>query len=157
MSELREVLAQIDREIECVRRGFSGLAAGSARHDFIQARLENISLTYDQLHPLVGQEQAAQVMSKAMDSMKDIVEEVKQMEEEQTRPLPVVLFSLQLVMEAYRLNSVSVARAANLPSMTLWRAMRGLPITPTHAEALVNVILRMTGIDLTGKIPTIEH
>jgi hypothetical protein len=89
--------------------------------------------------------------------MKDVVDEVKQMEEEKTQSLPVVAFSLQLVIEMYHLNAAAIARQARVPAMTLWRAMRGLPISPMHAEAIVNAILRATGINLSGKIPTVEH
>jgi hypothetical protein len=43
-SEVARLLQQIDQECEAARPGLSGLALGTARHDFITTRLERIVL-----------------------------------------------------------------------------------------------------------------
>ena len=53
-SEVARLLAQIDAEYEAAERGLTGLALGTARHDFITARLEQISHTCTRLQALVG-------------------------------------------------------------------------------------------------------
>src|SRR5579875_1107418 len=41
-SEVARIRQQIEEELEAMQLGFSGLAAGSARHDFIRARMEQV-------------------------------------------------------------------------------------------------------------------
>jgi hypothetical protein len=157
MSELQNILRHIDLEVESMQRGLHGLAAGSARHDFIQARLENMSRAYEKLVPIVGSDNACGVLSHTMERMHEEVQQMEVCEMQRTQRLPAVHFSLKYVMEAFQLNTAIITREAGVPGMTLWRAMRGLPVTPAHAQAIVHVILRATGLNLTGTIPTVEH
>jgi hypothetical protein len=53
-SEVAQLLAQISAEYEAAQRGFSGLALGTARHDFITTRMENMERIHSQLHSIVG-------------------------------------------------------------------------------------------------------
>lgn len=41
-SEVARILARIAQEYEVMQRGLSGFALGSARHAFIQTRMENM-------------------------------------------------------------------------------------------------------------------
>ena len=53
-SEVARLLSQISSEYEAAQRGMSGLAYGSARHDFITARMENMGQIHTQLQAIVG-------------------------------------------------------------------------------------------------------
>ena len=53
-SEVARLLAQISAEYEAAERGFRGLALGTARHDFITARMECICQLHTELRALVG-------------------------------------------------------------------------------------------------------
>lgn len=53
-SEVARLLSQISEEYEAAQRGFSGLSYGTAQHDFITARMENIGQLHTQLQGLVG-------------------------------------------------------------------------------------------------------
>ena len=53
-SEVARLLEQISAEYEAAQRGLSGLAYGTARHEFITARMENMGRIHDQLQTLVG-------------------------------------------------------------------------------------------------------
>jgi hypothetical protein len=41
-SEVARLLGQIEQEYQASKRGLEGLASGTARHDFISIRTENI-------------------------------------------------------------------------------------------------------------------
>ncbi|MBV9227996.1 MAG: hypothetical protein JOZ18_01690 [Chloroflexi bacterium] len=60
-SEVARLLSQISAEYEAAKRGLMGLSSGSARHDFITARTENISNCYLQLRSLVGDDATAEL------------------------------------------------------------------------------------------------
>jgi len=61
-SEVARLLQQIDQECEAAQRGLSGLALGTARHDFITTRLERIVACQEQLATHVGEEEAARLL-----------------------------------------------------------------------------------------------
>jgi hypothetical protein len=63
MSEISRLRQQIDQEYEAARQGLSAFASGTARHDFIQARTENIGKCHEQLVKLVGPEQAISIIA----------------------------------------------------------------------------------------------
>jgi ABC-type Fe2+-enterobactin transport system substrate-binding protein len=54
-SEVARLLAQIGVEYEAEERGLKGLAAGTARHEFINHRMERIRELHASLHSLVGE------------------------------------------------------------------------------------------------------
>ncbi|GCE14573.1 hypothetical protein [Tengunoibacter tsumagoiensis] len=57
-SEVAQFRQQIEIELTAMRRGLYGVAAGTARHAFIHARMENIGLCQDQLAHTVGDAEA---------------------------------------------------------------------------------------------------
>jgi hypothetical protein len=54
-SEVARLLAQIGAEYEAAERGLKGLAAGTARHEFINHKMERIGELHASLHSLVGE------------------------------------------------------------------------------------------------------
>jgi hypothetical protein len=61
-SEVAQLLQQISLEYEAAERGLTGLSAGSTKHSFITARLEQIGVYHEQLVSLVGEVQATQLV-----------------------------------------------------------------------------------------------
>ena len=61
-SEVAQLLQQINLEYEAATRGLTGSSAGSAKHSFITARLEQIGVYHEQLASLVGEVQATQLV-----------------------------------------------------------------------------------------------
>ena len=61
-SELAQLLQQISLEYEAATRGLTGLSAGSAKHSFITARLEQIGVYHERLVSMVGEVQATQLV-----------------------------------------------------------------------------------------------
>jgi hypothetical protein len=57
-SETQQLRAQIEQELISMRQGLNGLAAGTARHQFIEARMRRVSTYEKQLATHVGGEQA---------------------------------------------------------------------------------------------------
>ena len=57
-SEVARIRRQIQVEYEAAKQGLSGFASGTARHDFIAARTENIGKQHEKLVKLLGPEQA---------------------------------------------------------------------------------------------------
>lgn len=65
-SEIAQIRAQIQAEYEAAEQGLSGLSSGTARHDFISARTENIGKCHDQLVKLLGPEQAISIIANTI-------------------------------------------------------------------------------------------
>ena len=65
-SEIAQIRAQIQAEYEAAEQGLSGLSSGTARHDFISARTENIGKCHDQLVQLLGPEQAISIIANTI-------------------------------------------------------------------------------------------
>ncbi|MFL5706371.1 MAG: hypothetical protein ACJ8AG_26645 [Ktedonobacteraceae bacterium] len=61
-SELRRLLRQIDVEYEAAYSGMRAFASGTARHDFINAKMLNIDTCRIELTALVGEEEALRLM-----------------------------------------------------------------------------------------------
>ena len=57
-SDVARILQQIEQEYQASKLGLEGLASGTARHDFISKKTENIGKHHDLLVDLVGSEQA---------------------------------------------------------------------------------------------------
>ncbi len=57
-----QLLQQINLKYEAATRGLTGSSAGSAKHSFITARLEQIGVYHEQLASLVGEVQATQLV-----------------------------------------------------------------------------------------------
>ena len=65
-SEVAIILHQIEQEYESSKRGLEGLASGTARHDFIQAKTEAIANCHMQLTKLVGPEQSIALIAETI-------------------------------------------------------------------------------------------
>jgi len=61
-SEVARLQRQIELELEAVQRGMYGLAAGTARHDFIQKRMDRVGMYHGKLVQKVGEEVANQMV-----------------------------------------------------------------------------------------------
>jgi hypothetical protein len=61
-SEVARIRQQISEELEAMQRGFSGFAAGMARHDFIHARMEQIGNHQEELAGYVGEQDAVDMV-----------------------------------------------------------------------------------------------
>lgn len=61
-SEVARLRTQIELELEAINRGMNGLAVGSARHDFIHARMQSIGTYQNTLACEIGEEAATQVI-----------------------------------------------------------------------------------------------
>jgi hypothetical protein len=57
-SEIARLRQQIEVQLVAMRRGLSGLAAGSARHSFISARMERIGMYQESLEEQLGENAA---------------------------------------------------------------------------------------------------
>jgi hypothetical protein len=70
-SELQRLLAQIELEYQAAQLGLSGLAQGTAQHDFINARIENMENARQELEKLVGPEKATELVVERMKEQGD--------------------------------------------------------------------------------------
>src|SRR5919206_166496 len=53
-SEVARLLSQISAEYEAAQRGLCGLSCGTAQHEFITKRMENMGQLHNELQSLVG-------------------------------------------------------------------------------------------------------
>jgi hypothetical protein len=61
-SEVAQLRQRIELELEAMRSGLSGFAAGTTRHAFIHARMEHIGTCQDLLADLLGEAAAHHVV-----------------------------------------------------------------------------------------------
>ena len=61
-SEVARLRERIERELEAMQRGLHGLAQGTARHDFILARLDRVGTFQDKLADQIGYPAATEVV-----------------------------------------------------------------------------------------------
>lgn len=64
-SEVARILEQISLEYEAAQRGMYGFAYGSAKHEFITARMENMGNLHSKLQEIVG-ESAIEMVADAL-------------------------------------------------------------------------------------------
>ncbi len=67
-SEVALLLSQISAEYEAAERGLTGLSLGTARHDFITARIEQMGKLHTELRELVGDD-AMKLVAQQLDSI----------------------------------------------------------------------------------------
>lgn len=71
-SEIAQIRQRIEEELEAMRLGMNGIAAGTARHAFIHARMEHIGACQERLADHIGQSAAQNLVChlyvKAMES-----------------------------------------------------------------------------------------
>ncbi len=53
-SEVASLLSRITAEYEAAQRGLSGIAYGTAQHEFISARMESMGRLHSELQTIVG-------------------------------------------------------------------------------------------------------
>jgi hypothetical protein len=66
-SDVARVLTQIGNEYESAQNALYGFANGTARHEFITARMENMGHLHTQLQGLVGDDQAMALIADQLD------------------------------------------------------------------------------------------
>lgn len=64
-SEVQQLRQRIEAELISMHLGLHGLATGTVRHQFIQAKMHQLSMYEDQLATHVGKEQAIQFSCQA--------------------------------------------------------------------------------------------
>jgi hypothetical protein len=64
-SEVAQLRANIEQELTAMRLGLSGLAAGTTRHQFIEAKMHRLGVYEDQLAKQIGKEQAVSFSCQA--------------------------------------------------------------------------------------------
>jgi hypothetical protein len=65
-SEIAKILHTIGQEYEASKSGMEGLSSGSARHDFISKRSENIAKQHETLSQIVGPEKAIALIANTI-------------------------------------------------------------------------------------------
>ncbi len=66
-SEVARLMQQIELEYEAAQRGMYGFAAGTAKHEFITARMENMGRCHEKLITLVGEREATRALAGALE------------------------------------------------------------------------------------------
>lgn len=67
ISEVARLRAQIEQEYAAGMWALSGLASGTARHDFINARLEHMERSHARLSELIGEERATAILCEVFE------------------------------------------------------------------------------------------
>jgi hypothetical protein len=70
-SEVASLMRQIEQEYEAGQQAMYGLALGTARHDFITQRMENMAQRIEELRTVVGEAVAMQMMIAWQDRLAD--------------------------------------------------------------------------------------
>ncbi|HLI71830.1 MAG TPA: hypothetical protein VKV19_18905 [Ktedonobacteraceae bacterium] len=70
-SEVAQILAQIQAEYESAVIGLSGLASGTASHEFITARMERMGQLHKKLFHLVGENDAIALVADTLKNCPD--------------------------------------------------------------------------------------
>ena len=71
-SEVARLLESIQREYEAAEQGLSGLAQGTARHQFINTKMERVHQTHEQLEALVGPDEARTLIAHTIWTREDM-------------------------------------------------------------------------------------
>ncbi|HKV58536.1 MAG TPA: hypothetical protein VJO32_09640 [Ktedonobacteraceae bacterium] len=66
-SEVARIKRQIELEYEAAQRGMYGFMAGAGKHEFINARVENIGRCHEQLKTLMGEHEATRALAEALE------------------------------------------------------------------------------------------
>ncbi|MGH2494137.1 MAG: hypothetical protein ACRDIV_05475 [Ktedonobacteraceae bacterium] len=67
-SEVARVLEQIELEFQAAQRGLYGLAFGSAKHEFITSKMEQMGKLHEKLQTMVGEEQAVKLLAETLEN-----------------------------------------------------------------------------------------
>ena len=66
-SEVARLLQRIQQEYDAAQNALTGLAQGSARHEFITAKMENMGHYHEQLAQHVGSQHAAMLVAQQLE------------------------------------------------------------------------------------------
>jgi hypothetical protein len=53
-------------------------------------------------------------------------------------------------LQVHHLEAITVSLKANVRYLTVWNAVKGNPITPSHALKIRQAVITLTGIPYTG-------
>ncbi len=68
-SEIAGLRQRIAEEYEAAMRGLTGLASGSARHQFITRRIEQMHTYHETLQRLVGEQEATRMLAETLEAV----------------------------------------------------------------------------------------
>ncbi len=68
-SEVATLLQQIELEYTAAQQALTGLACGVARHTFISARMEQMSVHHEALAQLIGSDKATMLVASNLDRL----------------------------------------------------------------------------------------
>lgn len=68
-SEVARLRQRIAQEYEAATRGLIGLAFGTAKHEFITKRMEQISTCHETLKQLVGEQEATRMLAETLEAL----------------------------------------------------------------------------------------
>ena len=68
-SEIARLQQRIAEEYEAAMRGLSGLAAGTATHEFITKRMEQMGACHETLKQLVGEQEATRMLAQTLEAV----------------------------------------------------------------------------------------
>jgi len=67
-SEVARVLEQIELEFQSAQWGLTGLAFGTARHEFITNKMERMGKLHEKLQTTVGEEEAVKLLAETLEN-----------------------------------------------------------------------------------------
>ncbi len=67
-SEVACVLEQIELEFQAAQRGLYGLAFGTAKHEFITNKMEQMGRLHEKLQTIVGEAQAVKLLAETLEN-----------------------------------------------------------------------------------------
>lgn len=67
-SEVARVLEQIELEFQAAQRGLYGLAFGSAKHEFITSKMEQMGKLHEKLQTMVGEQEAVKLLAETLEN-----------------------------------------------------------------------------------------
>ena len=68
-SEIARLRQRIAEEYEAAMRGLNGFAYGSAKHQFITRRMEQIGACHETLQHLVGEQEATRMLAETLEAL----------------------------------------------------------------------------------------
>ncbi len=68
-SEIARLRQRIAEEYEAAMRGLSGLAYGTATHEFITKRMEQMHTYHETLQRLVGEQEATRILAETLEAV----------------------------------------------------------------------------------------
>lgn len=68
-SEIAHLQQRIAEEYEAAMRGLSGLAYGTATHEFITRRMEQMGACHETLKQLVGEQEATRMLAETLEAL----------------------------------------------------------------------------------------